>query len=134
MGLRQYMSNHTIAKFRLANGCHNFIADSAGKYIIAIEGGFFAKTNDVFSVYSKDTGENADLKSTLPYAFFEYGVRCVEVYSFTIKHPGEYELRIANAEKMEVRKSRLILAKIFESPLKQNDVTILIMSRGYYLQ
>ncbi len=124
------MSKHTIAQFEIVDGHHKFTATNSGKHTIAILGGFSAKAKGAFTVFSKDTGAELMLKTTLPYMDYYYGVRCVTIYSFHIDVPVNYELRIRNALGIEVRKSRLSLMSLFESPVPRLQAKVLIMFNG----
>lgn len=124
------MSKQTIAQFEIVDGHHKFTATNSGKYTIAILGGFSAKVKGAFTVLSQDTGAEVKLKTTLPYMDYHYGIRCVTIYSFHINVPGHYELRILNASGIEVRKSRLSLMSLFESPVPRLQAKVLIMFNG----
>lgn len=103
---------------------------SAGYYDVLIVGGFHLDVSKDFDLrVGNAKREVAVSKNYFKTRCFKNWRRAIKYFKFKIEEDGEYHISVMNTQGLQMRKSRLLLARLFQSPIQRNKIEIVVSSR-----
>jgi hypothetical protein len=100
----------------------------AGEYIVSVLGGFGVEINS-FEIELLEPRQEVVLrchKLRWKYQHYYEGRRAKRLYKFNVSDAGNYKLRFIHADTLEVRRSNLPISSLFQNPIPNQHIEILI--------
>ena len=99
-----------------------------GKYKIDVLGGWGVNLGQFsISFIHKKSGQIINCKrSSLQIQTLEFGKRAKRIFSVEIVERGTYKIEFENAEALQVKETNLFFIGLFQSPISNDRISILI--------
>lgn len=68
-------------------------------------------------------------KSFLRIRCFKKWRRAIKYFEFKVQVPGEYHISFRNTEGLEIKKSQLLLMRLFQKPIGRDKIDVIIEVR-----
>ena len=112
-------------KFRIDE--HVTVNLNPGTYEVFIIGGFNIRTDKDFTLRVDSSQKMVTVREKL------FKARClknwrkaIKYFEFKIDVPGEYFISFRNLDGIEIRRSQLLLKRIFQKPVSRDNIQVII--------
>lgn len=118
--------NQAIAELNLSENLTEKNFEKIGTYSLCFVGGYVNNKGN-FDLYISNNGMQLDVyEKQMKFRFKHKGQLATEFYQFEVESIGKHKFEFKNIADLEIKKSMLLLKRIFQNQVTNNNVEIVI--------